>query len=223
MSSTSFRSGVYSRPWARPVTRSRAGFFEPGVPLGVPLGVPPPYDGIRAQANERGGGVGVPPPYDGIRAQANQRGGVGGGGVGGGGVGGGVMGGGVGGGVGVPPPYDGIRAQANQRGGGVGGGGLRSRSIFKHDAGYIGYLSDDESVGDEGRGAVRAVWGAGDAVDDAGVVGRRHREIIAQMHGPEISFTHTMFAVVALLMFCVYFVAFIDRMRVHAFNATSMR
>jgi hypothetical protein len=115
----------------------------------------------------------------------------------------------VGGGVGVPPPYDGIRAQANQRGGGVGGGGLRSRSIFKHDAGYIGYLSDDESVGE---GAA-----------DSDVVGRRHREIIAQMHGPEISFTHTMFAVVALLMFCVYFVAFIDRMRVNAFNATSMR
>jgi hypothetical protein len=95
-------------------------------------------------------------------------------------------------------------------GGGVGGGVLRSRSIFKHDAGYIGYLSDDESVG-EGADA------------DSDVVGRRHREIIAQMHGPEISFTHTVFAVVALLMFCVYFVAFIDRMRVIAFNATSMR
>ena len=207
MSSTSFRSGVYSRPWARPVTRSRAGFFEPslvGGPLGVPLGVPPPYDGIRAQAtseraqatseraqaNERGvvrGGVGVPPPYDGTF-----RSGVGG--VGRGGLGG----------VGVPPPYDGTF-----RSGGV----LRSRSIFKHDAGYIGYLSDDESVGE-----------AADAADaDADVVGRRHREVIAQMHGREISFTHTVFAVVALLMFCVYFVAFIDRMRVNAFNATSMR
>ncbi len=203
MSSTSFRSGVYSRPWARPVTRSRAGFFEPSL-VGGPLGVPPPYDGIRAQAtseraqatseraqaNERGvvrggvgwgglGGVGVPPPYDGTF-----RSGVGG--------------------VGVPPPYDGTFRS---------GGGLRSRSIFKHDAGYIGYLSDDESLGE----------GADAADADSDVVGRRHREVIAQMHGREISFTHTVFAVVALLMFCVYFVAFIDRMRVNAFNATSMR
>ena len=108
------------------------------------------------------------------------------------------------GGVGVPPPYDGTF-----RSGGV----LRSRSIFKHDAGYIGYLSDDESVGE----------GADAADADSDVVGRRHREVIAQMHGREISFTHTVFAVVALLMFCVYFVAFIDRMRVNAFNATSMR
>ena len=176
MSSTSFRSGVYSRPWARPVTRSRAGFFEPS---GVPLGVPPPYDGTFRSGV---GGVG--------------RGGVGGGGVGGGGVGRG--------GVGVPPPYDGTFRI---------GGGLRSRSIFKHDAGYIGYLSDDESVGE----------GADAADADSDVVGRRHREVIAQMHGREISFTHTVFAVVALLMFCVYFVAFIDRMRVNAFNATSMR
>ena len=203
MSSTSFRSGVYSRPWARPVTRSRAGFFEPSL-VGGPLGVPPPYDGIRAQAtseraqatseraqaNERGvvrgvvgwrglGGVWVPPPYDGTF-----RSGVGG--------------------VGVPPPYDGTFRS---------GGGLRSRSIFKHDAGYIGYLSDDESLGE----------GADAADADSDVVGRRHREVIAQMHGREISFTHTVFAVVALLMFCVYFVAFIDRMRVNAFNATSMR
>lgn len=132
----------------------------------------------------------------------------------GGGVGCGVMGrGGVGGGVG-----GGVMGR-----GGVGGGGLRSRSIFKHDAGYIGYLSDDESVCDEGRGAAGGETVEAAAMDDADVVGRRHREIIAQMHGPEISFTHTMFAVVALLMFCVYFVAFIDRMRVNAFNATSMR
>ena len=164
MSSTSFRSGVYSRPWARPVTRSRAGFFEPS---GVPLGVPPPYDGTFRSGV---GGVG--------------RGGLGG--------------------VGVPPPYDGTFRS---------GGGLRSRSIFKHDAGYIGYLSDDESVGE----------GADAADADSDVVGRRHREVIAEMHGREISFTHTVFAVVALLMFCVYFVAFIDRMRVNAFNATSMR
>ena len=184
MSSTSFRSGVYSRPWARPVTRSRAGFFEPS---GVPLGVPPPYDGIRAQAtSERAQATSE-------RAQANERGVVRGG-VGRGGLGG----------VGVPPPYDGTF-----RSGGV----LRSRSIFKHDAGYIGYLSDDESVGE----------GADAADADSDVVGRRHREVIAQMHGREISFTHTVFAVVALLMFCVYFVAFIDRMRVNAFNATSMR
>ena len=50
---------------------------------------------------------------------------------------------------------------------------------------------------------------------------RRHHELIAQMHGREFSFTHTVFVVVALLLFCVYFVAFIDRMRLNAINATA--
>ena len=50
---------------------------------------------------------------------------------------------------------------------------------------------------------------------------RNHHELIAQMHGREISFTHTVFVVVAMLLFCVYFVAFIDRMRLNAINATA--
>jgi hypothetical protein len=50
-----------------------------------------------------------------------------------------------------------------------------------------------------------------------------HHELIAQMHGREISFTHTVFVVVAMLLFCVYFVAFIDRMRLNAINATATR
>ena len=50
---------------------------------------------------------------------------------------------------------------------------------------------------------------------------RRRHELIAQMHGREFSFTHTVFVVVALLLFCVYFVAFIDRMRLNAINATA--
>ena len=60
--------------------------------------------------------------------------------------------------------------------------------------------------------------GSGDSCRD-----RDRHEVIAQMHGREISFTHTVFVVVALLLFCVYFVAFIDRMRLNAINATRTR
>ena len=75
------------------------------------------------------------------------------------------------------------------------------------------------------RRGVRGVGGpppyAGTVVGGGSSRRRRHHELIAQMHGREFSFTHTVFVVVALLLFCVYFVAFIDRMRLNAINATA--
>jgi hypothetical protein len=71
--------------------------------------------------------------------------------------------------------------------GGVGGGGggalrMRNRSSsfpLKDDAGYIGYLTDDDESGsgDEGEGDVKSV------------VDRRRRELI----GSDISFSACMF------------------------------
>lgn len=75
-------------------------------------------------------------------------------------------------------------------------------------------------------GSERAQASEGGCGSGSGSDSCRHRdrhEVIAQMHGREISFTHTVFVVVALLLFCVYFVAFIDRMRLNAINATRTR
>jgi hypothetical protein len=41
------------------------------------------------------------------------------------------------------------------------------------------------------------------------------------IHGEEFSFAHTMFVVVALLLFSVYFIGFIDRMRTAMSNVTT--
>ena len=76
---------------------------------------------------------------------------------------------------GVPPPRDGYDGYDG------GGGALRmirrrsSSFPLKDDAGYIGYLTDDESVGGSG--------GGGD--DIMSVVHRRRRELL----GHDISFT----------------------------------
>ena len=80
---------------------------------------------------------------------------------------------------GVPPP----------NGGGGGGGALRMRkrsSSFplKDDAGYIGYLTDDDESGsgDEGEGDVMSV------------VDRRRRELM----GSDISFSGCMFMMITV-------------------------
>jgi hypothetical protein len=80
---------------------------------------------------------------------------------------------------GVPPP----------NGGGGGGSALRMRkrsSSFplKDDAGYIGYLTDDDESGsgDEGEGDVRSV------------VDRRRRELM----GSDISFSSCMFMMITV-------------------------
>jgi len=113
----------------------------------------------------------------------------------------------VGGGQGVPPPRDGYERGdlgGSGGGGGAGGGPLqvmrrsRSSSSFplKDDAGYIGYLSDDESVGgsgDEGSDVMR-------------VVHCRRRELI----GSDISFSGCMFMMImvgGLLMLFMFAVS----------------
>jgi len=111
------------------------------------------------------------------------------------------------GGKGVPPPNGGnyVRlagAAEGGDGGDVGGGhgsGLRMRrrsSSFplKDDAGYIGYLSDDESGGSGDDGGVLRV------------VDRRRRELI----GSDISFSGCMFMMImvcGLLMLFLFAVS----------------
>jgi hypothetical protein len=100
------------------------------------------------------------------------------------------------GGKGVPPPNGGNYVRLVEGGGDVGGdvggghgSGLRMRRIrsscfpLKDDAGYIGYLSDDESggSGDEGGGVMS-------------VVDRRRRELI----GSDISFSSCMFMMITV-------------------------
>ena len=88
-------------------------------------------------------------------------------------------------------------------GGGVGGGGgggvriaMSSRSSsfpIRNDAGYIGYLTDDdERVGSGGGGS-----GSGD--DIISVVHRRRRELL----GPDISFTMCCLLMVMVMMVMV--------------------
>jgi hypothetical protein len=85
---------------------------------------------------------------------------------------------------GLPPPYGGNYVRTVRCGGGVTGGGgvLRKRrsSAFpiKEDAGYIGYLSDDEgkqTVDEEGK----------EKGDTLSVVSRRRQELL----GSDISFS----------------------------------
>jgi hypothetical protein len=99
------------------------------------------------------------------------------------------------GGKGVPPPCDGnyvrlVEGGGGGGGGGVGGGGalrMRKRSSsfpLKDDAGYIGYLTDDDESGsgDQGEGDVRSV------------VDRRRRELM----GSDISFSSCMFMMITV-------------------------
>jgi len=159
--------GIKKRSWFVS-GRSRPAFMEPlGVPLRVPLGVPP---GVPPP----NGGKGVPPPNGGnyVRLAGAAFGGDGG--------------------EGVPPPNDGNYVRLVEGGGDVGsdvggghGSGLRMRrrsSSFplKDDAGYIGYLSDDESGGSGDEGGVLRL------------VDRRRRELI----GSEISFSSCMFMMI---------------------------
>jgi hypothetical protein len=86
-------------------------------------------------------------------------------------------------------------------GGGGGGGGalrmIRRRSSsfpLKDDAGYIGYLSDDESAG-----------GSGDEGEGGGVmsiVGRRRRELI----GSDISFSGCMLMMITVCGLLMLFI-----------------
>jgi hypothetical protein len=104
------------------------------------------------------------------------------------------------GGKGVPPPRDGYeRGELGGSGGGGGAGGgplqvmRRSRSSsfpLKDDAGYIGYLSDDESVGGSG--------------DEGGVtiLERRRRELI----GSDISFSGCMLMMITVCGLLMLFI-----------------
>lgn len=101
--------------------------------------------------------------------------------------------------LGVPPPRDGNYVRLVGGGGGLGGGGgalrmnrRRSSSSLlfpiKDDAGYIGYLTDDESVGgsgDEGEG------GRGMMMS---VVDRRRRELV----GSDLSFSGCMLMMITV-------------------------
>ena len=95
---------------------------------------------------------------------------------------------------GGPPPRDGY-----ERGELVGGGALRmirrrsSSFPLKDDAGYIGYLSDDESAGgsgDEGEGGVMSI------------VDRRRRELI----GSDISFSGCMLMMITVCGLLMLFI-----------------
>jgi hypothetical protein len=73
------------------------------------------------------------------------------------------------------PPRDGVALQLNKR--------KRSSSFpLKDDAGYIGYLTDDDESGSSSGGS-------GDEGDVKSVVDRRRRELI----GSDISFSACMF------------------------------
>lgn len=108
----------------------------------------------------------------------------------------------VGSGEGVPPPNGGYeRGELGGSGGGGGGGGAlqlnnrkRSSSFpLKGDAGYIGYLSDDESVGgsgDEGEGGLMSI------------VDRRRRELI----GSDISFSGCMLMMITVCGLLMLFI-----------------
>ena len=101
--------------------------------------------------------------------------------------------------LGVPPPRDGNYVRLVGGGGGLGGGGgalrmnrRRSSSSLlfpiKDDAGYIGYLTYDESVGgsgDEGEG------GRGMMMS---VVDRRRRELV----GSDLSFSGCMLMMITV-------------------------
>lgn len=95
-------------------------------------------------------------------------------------------------------------------GSGSGGGGFgrtgalrmgrRSRSgiQFKDDAGYIGYISDGADDGGDG-GSFRNIPRM--SSDD-------FLQIRRQFIGSDISFVHTVFAIILIVCFCAGFVAF---------------
>ena len=105
--------------------------------------------------------------------------------------------------LGVPPPRDGNYVRlVGGGGGGDGGAGLRMTRIrsssfpLKDDAGYIGYLSDDESgggSGDEGEG------GGGGVMS---IVERRRRELI----GSDISFSGCMLMMITVCGLLMLFI-----------------
>ena len=102
---------------------------------------------------------------------------------------------------GVPPPRDGYERGELVGGGGGGGGALRmirrrsSSFPLKDDAGYIGYLSDDESAG-----------GSGDEGEGGGgvmsIVDRRRRELI----GSDISFSGCMLMMITVCGLLMLFI-----------------
>jgi len=68
------------------------------------------------------------------------------------------------------------------------------------------------STGTAGRGCV---------VGDGGRSNDFQLKIRKQLQGDDISFVHTMFVVVVLLLFTVYFVGFVHRMRTAMSNVTN--
>jgi hypothetical protein len=81
--------------------------------------------------------------------------------------------------------------------------GRRSRSgiQFKDDAGYIGYISDGDACGDRDGG-------------DEGSF-RNHHDLLQirrELTGSHVSFAHTMFVLILVTLWVLYFVAFIKRM-----------
>jgi len=110
-------------------------------------------------------------------------------------------------GKGVPPPNDGnyVRLTGGV-GSALGSGPLqmmrRSQSSsfpFKYDAGYIGYLSDDESV----------VGGSGDEGEGRGMMSVVHRRR-CELLGSDISFSSCMFMMImvcGLLMLFLFAVS----------------
>lgn len=84
--------------------------------------------------------------------------------------------------------------------------GRRSRSgiHFKDDAGYIGYISDGADDGGDGGdgGSFRNIPRM--SSDD-------FLQIRRQFIGSDISFVHTVFAIILIVSFCVGFVAFVKR------------
>jgi hypothetical protein len=79
--------------------------------------------------------------------------------------------------------------------------GRRSRSgiQFKDDAGYIGYISDGDACGDRGGGNFRNIPQM--SSDD-------FLQIRRELIGSDISFVHTVFAIILIVCFCAGFVAF---------------
>jgi len=79
--------------------------------------------------------------------------------------------------------------------------GRRSRSgiQFKDDAGYIGYISDGDACGDRDGGNFRNIPQM--SSDD-------FLQIRRELIGSDISFVHTVFAIILIVCFCAGFVAF---------------
>ena len=83
------------------------------------------------------------------------------------------------------------------------GGGL----AFKDDASYIGYLTDDDEIGNGGNGGNGGGGGGGDGGSmDVAVYRRRRNELIGSDGGADLSFSNCLFVIVT---FCVLLALFL--------------